>query len=195
MPTVSATPTAAVPCLMQAWAHHHAELQGWLQHRLGDRPQAQDLLQDVFLKALRQGGRFCSVGNARAWLFEVARNTLTDHLRRQHPSEPLPDDVAEWPADEPEPLPVVDQLTGCLARVLTELPEADADIIRQCDLQGMRQQDYAALRGLGLPATKARLRRARLRLKAAMTEACAIQTSPQGRVDIFTPRCELKICS
>ena len=111
---------------MQAWGKHQAELQGWLFHRVGDRAQAQDLLQDVFLKALGQGGRFCSVTNARAWLFEVVRNTLTDHLRRQHPSEPLPDDVDEWPADEPESPPVVDQLTGCLARVLTELPEADA---------------------------------------------------------------------
>jgi RNA polymerase sigma-70 factor (ECF subfamily) len=182
--------SAAAPCLMQAWGKHQAELQGWLFHRVGDRAQAQDLLQDVFLKALGQGGRFCSVTNVRAWLFEVARNTLTDHLRRQHPSEPLPDDVAEWPADEPEQLPVVDQLTGCLARVLTELPGGDADIIRACDLQGVRQQDYATAHGLTLPATKARLRRARLRLKARMTEACAIQTSPQGGVDSFIPRVE-----
>ncbi len=180
--------SATAPCLMQAWGKHHAELQGWLIRQLRDTPQAQDLLQDVFLKALRQGARFCSLGNARAWLFEVTRNTLTDHLRRQHLSAPLPDDVAEWPADETEPLPVVDQLTGCLARVLTELPDADADIIRQCDLHGMRQQDYAAMHGLGLPAAKARLRRARLRLKARMTVACAIQISPQGGVATFTPR-------
>lgn len=173
---------------MQAWATHHAELQGWLLHRLADRHQAQDLLQDVFLKALRQGGGFCNVTNARAWLFEVTRNTLTDHLRRQHPTEPLPDDVADWPADEPETLPVVDQLTGCLARVLTELPGGDADIIRACDLQGMRQHDYAALHGLSLPAVKARLRRARLRLKAQMTEACAIQAGTLGGVEAFTPR-------
>lgn len=185
---MSLSPNAAVPCLMQAWARHHAELQGWLLRRLGDHAQAQDLLQDVFLKGLQQGARFCNVDNARAWLFEVARNTLIDHLRRQHPCEPLPDDLAEWPAQAPEPVPVVDQLTGCLARVLTELPAADADIIRQCDLQGMRQQDYAALHGLGLPAVKARLRRARLRLKARMTEACAIQAGPQGGVEAFKPR-------
>jgi RNA polymerase sigma-70 factor (ECF subfamily) len=33
------------------------------------------MLQDLFIKALRQGERFCAIGNARAWLFEVARNT------------------------------------------------------------------------------------------------------------------------
>jgi len=174
---------------MQAWGQHHTELQRWLAHRLSDATTAQDLLQEVFLKALRQGGRFCSVSNARAWLFEVARNTLTDHLRRQHPTVPLPGDLADWPVADAEPTPVVDQLTDCLARVLTELPEADADIIRQCDLNGLAQADYATRQGLSLPAAKARLRRARLRLKAHMTDACRIQTSQQGGVEDFTPRC------
>jgi RNA polymerase sigma-70 factor (ECF subfamily) len=65
---------------------------------------------------------------------------------------------------------------------------ADADIIRQCDLGGMRQQDYAAAHGLGLPATKARLQRARQRLRQAMTLGCQIQTTPGGGVIDFIPR-------
>ena len=76
----------ASPCLMQAWGAHQAELRGWLHQRLPDTATAQDLLQDVFLIALRQGQAFCGVANARAWLFEVTRNTLTDHLRL-HPIE------------------------------------------------------------------------------------------------------------
>lgn len=95
----------ASPCLMQAWGAHQAELRGWLHQRLPDTATAQDLLQDVFLKALRQGQAFCGVANARAWLFEVTRNTLTDHLRRQHPTEhwteaeldSLPSPPSRWP--------------------------------------------------------------------------------------------------
>ena len=68
-------------CLATAWTTHQPELRGWLRHRLSNSAEAEDLLQDLFLKALRQGERFCSVQNARAWLFEVARNTLADHLR------------------------------------------------------------------------------------------------------------------
>lgn len=56
----------ASPCLMQAWGAHQAELRGWLHQRLPDTATAQDLLQDVFLKALRQGQAFCGVANARA---------------------------------------------------------------------------------------------------------------------------------
>jgi RNA polymerase sigma-70 factor (ECF subfamily) len=57
---------------MTAWHRHEAELRGWLRHRLGSAADAEDLLQDVFLKAMRQGERFCAIDNARVWLFEVA---------------------------------------------------------------------------------------------------------------------------
>lgn len=175
-------------CLMHAWGEHQADLRGWLRHRLPDAATAQDLLQDVFLKALRQGEAFCNVANARAWLFEVARNTLVDHLRREHPTEYWTDAQLDGLPQPVETKAVVDQLTDCLRRVLDELDEADAHIIRQCDLNGQRQQDYAAVHGLSLPATKAKLRRARERLRLAMTVSCQIQPLPGGGVDDFVPR-------
>ncbi|MDP3124290.1 MAG: sigma factor, partial [Thiobacillus sp.] len=62
-------------CLMRAWDSHETELRAWLQRRLNNPHDAEDLLQDLFIKALRQDKKFCEISNARAWLFEVARNT------------------------------------------------------------------------------------------------------------------------
>jgi RNA polymerase sigma-70 factor (ECF subfamily) len=56
-------------------------LRGWLRHRLGNAVDADDMLQDLFIKALRQGERFCAIDNARAWLFEAGRNALADRMR------------------------------------------------------------------------------------------------------------------
>ena len=69
-----------LPCLMAAWHAHERQLRGWLIQHVEDHATAQDLLQDVFMKALRQGKGFCDIDNARAWLYEVARNTVTDHM-------------------------------------------------------------------------------------------------------------------
>jgi RNA polymerase sigma-70 factor (ECF subfamily) len=171
-------------CLNQAWNLHAPELRGWARHRLGSAEDAEDLLQDLFLKALRQGQGFCSVHNARAWLFEVARNTLADRLRVARHSVELPDDLAS-----PEPvLEAVDGLTGCLPRVLSELSAEDRDAITCCDLQGMSQADYAAARGLSLSAAKSRIQRARQRMKQQMTVACQVQTDAVGHVLDFVPR-------
>jgi len=137
-------------CLTVAWTAHEPELRGWLRHRLGNPAEADDLMQDLFLKALRQGERFCSVRNARAWLFEVARNTLADRLRVARETVELPEDLAA-PSDEPD---TVDTLTACLPRVLSELSAEDREAITLCDLQGMPQAEFARTRGLGLSGAK-----------------------------------------
>ena len=62
---------------------------------MSDNDTADDLLQDVFVKAMRQGRGFCALDNPRAWLFQVARNALVDRLRVTHPHEPLTDELAD----------------------------------------------------------------------------------------------------
>jgi RNA polymerase sigma-70 factor (ECF subfamily) len=171
-------------CLVTAWTAHEPELRGWARYRLGNPTDVDDLLQDLFLKGLRQGERFCSVHNARAWLFEVARNTLADRLRVARQIVELPDDLPN-PVEETE---VVDTLTGCLPRVLLELDAEDRDAITLCDLQGMAQADYARAKGLSLSAAKSRIQRARQRMKARMTVACQVQLDDAGHVLDFVPR-------
>jgi RNA polymerase sigma-70 factor (ECF subfamily) len=179
---------AGFACVSAAWAAHEGELRGFLRHRLADPAQADDLLQDVFIKAMRQGHGFCTLDNPRAWLFQVARNVLVDHARRSRPALAI-DEVADTlaaPADEPPP--AVDALTDCLARVLDELTPEDADILRACDLQGQVVRAYAQAQGLGLPAAKSRLLRARHRLRDRMTAACQLRFDDDGRVASHVPR-------
>jgi len=171
-------------CLTSAWTLHEPELRGWARHRLGSAEDAEDLLQDLFLKALRQGERFCSVHNARAWLFEVARNTLADRLRVERDTVELPEDLC----DRVEETDTVDALTACLPRVLSELDDEDREAIQLCDLQGMPQAEFAKFKGLGLSAAKSRLQRARLRMKQQMTQVCQVQVDPEGHVLDFVPR-------
>ena len=171
-------------CLTTAWSAHEAELHNWAHRRLRNAAEADDLMQDLFLKALRQGERFCSVNNARAWLFEVARNTLADRLR-------VARDTVELPEDLPAPLEdtdTVDSLTACLPRVLSELSPEDREAITLCDLEGMAQAEFAAAKGLSLSAAKSRIQRARQRLKQRMTEGCQVQMDDAGRVSDFVPR-------
>lgn len=171
-------------CLTSAWTAHAPELRSWARKRLHNTAEADDLLQDIFLKSLRQGERFCSVQNARAWLFEVARNTLADHLRVSRETVELPEDLAE----SVEEIDTVDGLSACLPRVLSELSPQDRDAITQCDLQGVSQADFAASHGLSLTAAKSRIQRARQRLKQQMSQACQVQLSDAGRVADFVPR-------
>jgi RNA polymerase sigma-70 factor (ECF subfamily) len=183
-PHLPAESEQAVNCLETAWKDHAPEMRSWLRHRLNQPQDVDDMMQDLFMKALRQGSRFCSVLNARAWLFEVARNALADRLKLRHEMVELPDDL---PAVSQEEAPV-DKLTACLPRVLSELKASDREAIVLCDLGNLSQADYAAQVGLKLSAAKSRLQRARLRLQKRMTVACQVQVDETGHIEGFVSR-------
>ena len=171
-------------CIMTAWHGHEAALRGWLRRRIGNGADAEDLLQEVFIKAMRQGERFCAIVDARAWLFEVARNALADRLRLARDTVELREDLSA----ETEEAAAVDSLAACLPRVLTELNPEDREAITLCDLEGLPQEEYARRKGLSLPGAKSRVQRARKRLRARLTEVCQVSVDAAGQVSDFVPR-------
>lgn len=172
-------------CLMRAWQQHERELRRWLIYHSGDVALGEDLLHDLFLRALRHKARFCTLDNARAWLFEVGRNLLRDHARGLRPFAPLPD---ELPGTDSEDLAPVDTLAVCLPRALAELSAQDREAIECCDLGGMSQADYAARVQLSLAGAKSRVQRARERLKRVLMTRCQVRFDTAGRICCFTPR-------
>lgn len=172
-------------CVNDAWEKHEGELFRFLRHRTHSDAEAQDILQDVFLRALRQKNGLCDIDNPRAWLYTTARNLLIDRLRLTREQVPLPDDLAIEHDDAP---PTVDGLSQCLPRALGELSPQDREAITLCDIEGMTQRDYATRIALSLPAAKSRIQRARARLKAHMTEVCQVSFDATGRVESFVPR-------
>ncbi|MFN2331950.1 MAG: sigma-70 family RNA polymerase sigma factor [Halomonas sp.] len=167
------------PCIESAWQAHRDELRGFLIRHSGNRDAADDLLQCVYTKALANRRQFCELDSPRAWLFRVARNQWIDQQRRaKHMTAEAPPEVAV----EPQVAAPVESLVDCITRALPDCTREDADIIQRCDLEGMRQADYATHHGLTLPATKARLRRARQRLRKRLIEQCDIVFDDQGRV-------------
>jgi RNA polymerase sigma-70 factor (ECF subfamily) len=172
-------------CVAVAWEAHHVELYRFLRHRTGSDAEADDLLQEVFLRAQRQPNGLCGIDRPRAWLFHAARNLLIDRLRLARDQVPLPDDLAVAPETPPAP---VDNLSQCLPRVLMELSPRDREAITFCDIEGLTQQAYADHVGLTLPAAKARVHRARQRLRAQLVETCQVTFDDDGHVCCFVPR-------
>ncbi len=172
--------------LIEAWTAHETELRNWLRGQLRGAPEAvDDLVQDIFLKAIRQNRRFAAIDNPRAWFFKVARNTLADRLRTRRELVEL---SADFPRPEPDALPVVDDLAACLPRALAELSGPDREALTCCDLEGMTQAEYARLHGLSLAGAKSRVQRARKRLREHLTRACQVRFDETGQVCCFVPR-------
>jgi len=173
-------------CITRAWDLHEDELRQFLYSRVKDRYLADDLLQDVFVKALAENSQFCTLDNTRAWLFRVTRNRLIDYQR----THKLHDEVSENIAQKKTSAEPVVKLSKCLPAALIKLSVEDREIIQLCDLDGMNQSDYAQLKKLSTAGAKSRIQRARKKLKDELNIACKIIFDEHGNVCCFDPACK-----
>lgn len=127
---------------------------GYLLRVTGDRGLAEDLAQEVFLRAFRSAARFRGDASVRTWLFVIARSVLASHYRRRH----LPrfdDGDADVPVDvDPAQRLGVEEALQALSP-----PSREALVL--VDLLGFEPTEAAAVVGVAANAFRVRLHRAR----------------------------------
>ncbi|MCG9697670.1 sigma-70 family RNA polymerase sigma factor [Shewanella sp. Isolate11] len=175
---------AVMPCLLESWHLSESEIYAWLLKQSGDPELSFDLLQETFLKALKQKKQFCDIQNQKAWLYKVAKNLLIDVKRKSQKELVVPSFEVNH-LDEQEEPPVVDSLAQCLPKALAKLTSSDREIITRCDLHGISQQSFAEASNLSLVATKSRIQRARRKLKVILQRDCYVRFDEQQRVCCF----------
>src|SRR5919205_1763499 len=138
------------------------------------RQDAEDVLQDVFVRAygaLRADSREV---NVRAWLYRVAHNRCIDHLRRPVPPAADVFELSRKPLHDPiEEAQRREDLTR-LVQDIGRLPEQQRSALLMRELDGMSYADLAGALDVTVPAVKSLLVRARIGLvEAADARAAA----------------------
>jgi RNA polymerase sigma factor (sigma-70 family) len=145
----------------------------------GSRQDAEDALQDVFVRAyagLRANDRGLAL---RAWLYRVAHNRCVDELRRPLPPAPELIELVRAPVSDPI---VEAEQRESLRRLIADvrrLPEQQRSALLMRELSGMSYTELAAALGTSIPAVKSLLVRARVGLAQAAeardTACCEIR--------------------
>jgi RNA polymerase sigma-70 factor (ECF subfamily) len=141
---------------------------GLALRRIGDRGRAEDATQDAFVAIWRSASTFDrSRGAGAPWLFAVARNAITDGLRRG------PSPVAELedgPGGDPDPSDRAEASWTAwrVHRALEVLPEHERPVIELAYWRGLSQSEVAVALGIPLGTVKTRTRSALARLADAL---------------------------
>jgi len=144
---------------------YRARLFAYTRQMLGGSPQdAEDALQDVFLRAYNAMRADARPITLRAWLYRVAHNRCIDQMRRP---APVPVEASEdAPSDAPEPM-VAAQQREDLRRLVTDiraLPQQQRSALLMREMDGMTYTELGAALGVTVPAVKSLLVRARMGL-------------------------------
>lgn len=151
----------------ELYERYRPSIYGYALNRLGDPHLAEDVTSKVFLRALRALPTYRS-GSFRGWIFQIARNTITDSYRRTRPTT-TDDILAFHPDPDPSPADIVERQEARdeVHRLIDQLPGQQATIIR-LRLRGLTGQEIADALGISLSAVKSAQFRAFNRIRDLM---------------------------
>jgi RNA polymerase sigma factor (sigma-70 family) len=148
---------------------YRARLFGYARQMLGgSSSDAEDVLQDVFLRAydaLRVDGREVLV---RAWLYRVAHNRCIDQLRRPAPAASDIYDLNRGPSQDPMAEAERREDLRRLVADVRRLPEQQRSALLMREMEGLSYNELAAALDVTVPAVKSLLVRARIGLVEAI---------------------------
>ncbi len=136
-----------------------------------DTAEVEDLVQDVFERALRSVHRIDLAGNPRGWMVTILHNLHVDRCRqraRMLPHVPCDDVVVEVPEDR-EPPAWTAMTAADVQRATAELPDELREAYIMFALEGRSYVEIAEVLGIPKATVGTRLSRARARLKRLLT--------------------------
>ncbi len=147
------------------------------QHITQNREDAEDVVQDAFLKAYQNLNKFQGNSKFYTWLVRIAVNEALMRLRKRKSDKTvsldedvetedgsIPREVADW-SPNPEQLYGTAELSDILGKTIQGLPAGFRTVFVLRDVEGLSTEETAEMLGLSVPAVKSRLLRARLQLR------------------------------
>src|SRR5438552_4205367 len=147
------------------------------QHITHNEEDAQDVVQEAFLKAYQNLEQFQGNSKFYTWLVRIAVNEALMKLRRRRSDKTvsldedvvteegsMPREVADW-SPNPEQLYGQSELGDILKKTIQGLPPGFRAVFVLRDVEGLSTEETAEMLGLSIPAVTSRLLRARLQLR------------------------------
>lgn len=169
------------------WQELHAELHNFIRRRVSDDAIADDLLQEVFLRIHDRVDSLMDAESLHAWVYRIARNTITDYFRQQKQHTAVALD-REPVSDELNAENLNAEVARWLAEMTDQLPETYREAVRLSELNGVPQKQVAEQLGLSVSGAKSRIQRGRQMLKESLLRCCHLEIDRRGNVVDCTRR-------
>ncbi|SCZ80074.1 RNA polymerase sigma factor SigZ [Acidaminobacter hydrogenoformans] len=183
----------AETCVTCLWETLHEPLEKFIARRVSNPHDAEDLLQEVFVKISLRLDTLQDQDKLHSWIYQIARNVIIDYYRSGKTFEALPEDLVEGIGGVAEPSAEVlvvggnanAEMANCLTGMIQRLPEKYREAIMLTEYENLTQTALAARLGLSVSGAKSRVQRGRKLLKEMMLDCCRLEFDRCGNIIDF----------
>ena len=153
-------------------SRHAPKLLGFSARLLRDPTEAEDIVQETFLRLWQRAGEYSPAARVTTWLHRIAHNLAVDRLRARKRSTAF--DEEELPVSAPQPV-LLDEARRArsLEQALATLPERQAAALTLVHLHGLSGAEASEVLGIGVEALESLLARGRRALKERLHDEAA----------------------
>lgn len=144
---------------------YHRQLYGFFVKMARDKDAAEDLVQNVFYRLLKYRHTYNESNPFKAWIYQIARNSFADHLRKKKMMISDYDNVEEEGEDPVDKQWEDDERHTLLHRSLSLLPEDDRQLLILSKFQKMKYEEIAKVMDYSVPNVKVKIHRAIKKLR------------------------------
>lgn len=173
--------------LESIWEQYCCRLLAFIRGRVPDESQAEDILQEVFIRVHRHLCCLPPPGKMESWIYQIARNLIIDSYRQHRDEFELPQG---FPADGETPeFDAEASLEGSLRGMIDELPEPYREALLLTEYEDLSQVELARRLSISVSGAKSRVQRARAKLRDIILACSHLELDRRGRVIDYYPCC------
>jgi RNA polymerase sigma factor (sigma-70 family) len=152
---------------------NHRAFLSFLERRVGSRAEAEDILQEAFVRGMDRAETLHDEESAVAWFYRILRNAVIDHHRRRGVADRALEAFALELDEAVEPSPdVKDAVCQCVRTLADTLKPEYAEALRRIEVDGLSVQGYASEIGIEANNAAVRVHRARAALRKQVMASC-----------------------
>ncbi len=171
------------------WKEFSSRLKQFILKQVQNKHDAEDILQEVFLKIHRSIHQLEDKHKLQTWVYQITRNAIIDYYRHRKVMPGFLDAPENLTDESVKPdIHIHDEIVSCLKPMIDDLPEKYKQAIILADIKGMTQKELAEKLGLSLSGAKSRVQRAREKLKRMLLECCHFEFDRRGNILDYQPK-------
>ena len=178
----------------QIYQEYYSRILRYLERLTGDREDARDLVQEVFLKVDQGLTKFEGRSSLSTWIYRIATNASHDRFRsasfQKGKKQTLTDEFIEENKEDAnvwtgEKETSADQqlegkeMSSCINKYIYDLNEDYQKVLVLSDYEGLKNKEIASVLGITLDTVKIRIHRGRVQLKKRMEKGCDVTPDPE----------------
>ncbi len=157
--------------LLNELLEHRAKFLAFLTARVSDPAAAEDILQTAYTRSLEKGGQIKKAQSVVAWFYQILRNALTDHYRRDAARGRAHEELSIETPHSYE-MEAQSNLCTCIAGVVQKLKPEYRHALEEIDLGGESIADFAKAEHTTPNNVSVRLHRARRAAAQRLIQVC-----------------------